>query len=360
MRFPLLLQLLRRNDISLHPKKLLRALFLLQGSLWSSLFAFVEKKRISGIIKEYNPPADPVFIIGHWRTGSTLLHQLLACDPQFAAPTLFQVALPESFLTTRKYFRIPFSLFIGKHRPMDNVSLGMDEPQEDEYAIFRMTCHSPLELLIFPGTRGYFLDQVKEYIPSGDEMTNWEEKLRYFFKCVAYSKNGRVISKNPFHSFRIPALIKMFPNARFIHIIRDPVETVPSTIHMWNIVQRQNCLTDFEHKPEIDEVCKYISLIDNEINEKKQLIGEGNFALIRYEDLEKNPKEEISKLYLSLGLEMSSEFEQNVQNFLKEHIHFQKNTYTLSDDQRKRIRFNLTDYLTNYAYTVPDPNTSSL
>ena len=47
----------------------------------------------------------PVFILGHWRQGTTHLHNLLSLDPQFAYPTLFQTLYPRSFLTTEALIR---------------------------------------------------------------------------------------------------------------------------------------------------------------------------------------------------------------------------------------------------------------
>ena len=41
---------------------------------------------------------DPVFILGHWRSGTTLLHGLMAQDDQFAYPRIYQVSNPHSFL----------------------------------------------------------------------------------------------------------------------------------------------------------------------------------------------------------------------------------------------------------------------
>ena len=139
IRLPVLLRLLGKNPVSLHPKYLSRLAFLLQSSLWSSIFARLEKARYQKEIEKTRIAESPVFIVGHWRTGSTFLHQLMAKDPALYAPTLFEVAQPECFLSSYNYFRPVFSNFVDKHRPMDNVRLGMNEPQEDEYAIYRMT-----------------------------------------------------------------------------------------------------------------------------------------------------------------------------------------------------------------------------
>ena len=93
-----LFRLLSRNRISLHPKYLLRVLFLLQGSFFASVFNRVEKWKLGSKLKTYNMPDDPVFIIGHWRTGTTLLHQLMALNDKLVTPSVFHVSTPESFL----------------------------------------------------------------------------------------------------------------------------------------------------------------------------------------------------------------------------------------------------------------------
>ena len=160
-----LFRLIRRNRISSNPQAILRILFLIQSSLWSGLFSLIEKVRYSSAIDKTPIPADPIFIIGHWRTGSTFLHQLMSLDPNLAAPTLFQVAVPDSFLVSYNYYKPIFKTMVGKHRPMDMVKLGMDEPQEDEYAIYRITDCSPLENIVFPKNRNYFLLREGDFMP---------------------------------------------------------------------------------------------------------------------------------------------------------------------------------------------------
>ena len=54
----------------------------------------IERKLFGKKIDSFSCPDGPIFIIGHWRTGTTLLHQLMNLDPNLAAPTLFQVAEP--------------------------------------------------------------------------------------------------------------------------------------------------------------------------------------------------------------------------------------------------------------------------
>ena len=98
-------RILHRKKISWHPKYICRILFLMQSSLWASMFAFLENKHYRKKIDASEKPVDPILIIGHWRTGTTYLHQLLGCDPAMVTPTLFQVAMPDSFITSYSYFK---------------------------------------------------------------------------------------------------------------------------------------------------------------------------------------------------------------------------------------------------------------
>lgn len=166
--FSRLVSLVKKNSISIHPKYLFRFIFIAQSAIWSTLFSWIENKRYRKKISSTPVPKDPIFIIGHWRTGSTLLHQLLNLDQNLAAPTLFQVAEPDCFLSTYRYYMPVFSALLPDYRPMDNVKLGMDEPQEDEYAIYRMTTFSPIERLVFPENSHYFILDYPSFLPSNE------------------------------------------------------------------------------------------------------------------------------------------------------------------------------------------------
>ena len=92
--------------------------------------------------------------------------------------------------------------------------------------------------------------------------------------------------------------------------------------------------------------------MDLEVRAKKTEFKNSCFAEIKYEELEKDPLEEIRKLYLSLGLEMSLKHENNIRKFCSGHIHFQKNTYTLTNEQREAIIDQMKDYMSNHQYSA--------
>jgi len=347
---PNLLRLLRRNEISFRPKYLFRLLFLLQSALWSSFFAYIEKVKYEKKIRKVAIPEDPVFIIGHWRSGSTFLHQLMSLDPNFTVPTLFNVAIPDSFLSSHKYYKPIMTSLVSKFRPMDKVRLGMDEPQEDEYAVYRITQFSPLERLVFPNNSNYFLLDLPSFLPENSRLADWEQKLVWYFRKLSFKSGKPIVSKNPFNSLRIRELNKLFPEARFIHIYRNPFDVIPSTIHMWNIIQQQNSLNRQGRKPELDEVVTVFDRVLSAIRNDKESLPEKRFYEMPFEDLESDPVKEITKLYKAFNLNYNDEFEKKMISFLSDLQGFQKNIFHLTTAEKTRIYSRLRHHMEHFGY----------
>ena len=316
---------------------MIRLVFLMQSAFWSSFFSWIEKARYSGALKSAHVPDDPIFIIGHWRTGSTFLHQLMSLDRNLHTPTLFQVAVPDSFLVSYPYYRPIFKRVVSEHRPMDYVKIGMDEPQEDEYAIYRITSYSPLENLVFPKSPSYFLNHGSPFLPDDGSMTRWKEEVKNFYKKLHFKSGKRIVSKNPFNSFRINVLYDIFPKARFIHIVRHPYCVVPSTIHMWNILHDQNSMNSNGTGPEFSEVVGVLKNLVGTVEQAKKDLPAGAIVQIRFEDLETNPAGVLKGVYKELGLPFTEEFEHRIKVFMDENRSFKKNSFSLSGQEKLAI-----------------------
>jgi omega-hydroxy-beta-dihydromenaquinone-9 sulfotransferase len=289
------------------------------------------------------PP--PIFIIGHWRTGTTYLHQLMSLNPDLIAPSLFQVAIPNGFLSSYKFYRPLMKFMVRRQRPMDMVTMGIDEPQEDEYALFRMTGFSPLEYLIFPESSGYYLMKHNSFLPGGRKMLEWENALMLFFKKIYLQSGKTIVSKNPFNSMRINELKRIFPEARFIHIYRHPFDVIPSTINMYDIVQNQNCLNRNGTKPTIPEVCEVFDKIMNVIRHDLKSLPVGTYFELKFEELEADPVGSLKLLFQSLNLDFSEEYEKKVRIFLSETKDYKKNKFQLTLEEKKMITTSLEHHI---------------
>ena len=326
-------------------------MFLVQSALWSDLFSWIEWKRYGKKIESTPVPEDPIFIIGHWRTGTTLLHQFMNLDPNLGAPTLFQVAEPNCFICSYRYYAPVFSALLSKKRPMDNVRLGINEPQEDEYAIYRITDFSPIERLVFPENSSYFLLDYNSFLPGDEtERKEWEKQLCLFFRKLFFFHGKRIVSKNPFNSLRIKELSALFPKARFIHIVRHPYDVVPSTIHLWKIVLRQNILNRKGSEPGMKDVVEGLDRVLSTIEKDKSVLPEENFYEMKFEDLEADPVAELKKIYSRFHLPFDDDFHHSLQVFTDGLKNYRKNEFHLEEEEKELIRRQLFRHMHIFNY----------
>jgi hypothetical protein len=360
IRFRSLIKLMTRNRFSVLPPYCFRFLFLLQNALWASFFTRRDRIIWGDYFRKHPLPKDPVIIVGHWRTGSTWLHQLMNLDEQLSAPTLYQTSMPESFITARPYFAPIMTKLIGKFRPFDNVRTGIDEPQEDEFALFRMTCDSPLEQLMFPKDPTYFLLQPGcSFNKAGKTQEKWVAAMMEFYRKISWFNKKRLLLKNPFHSMRIAVLKELFPDARFIHIFRNPLEVVPSTIRMWSVVGSQNVMNSHFKAPSVEEVSKFYAIMLSEIEAQFNQLAPGTFTSIKYEDLLQDPVATLKRSYANIGLEFTTVFEQKLIEHLDLNRNFEKNNYKLEEETRSSISVQLHDFMQKHSYLTANVNNSN-
>ena len=95
----------------------------------------------------------PVFIIGHWRSGTTLMHELISLDKRFAFPSNFEAFVPQHFLLTRHLMYPLVSLLMPRKRPMDSMTMNASSPQEDDFALCSYGAPTPYLRIAFPNNQ---------------------------------------------------------------------------------------------------------------------------------------------------------------------------------------------------------------
>jgi len=347
-----LLKLVGRNGISFQPKYMKRFGFLFYSSLWTSVMTVLERLQYAKTIKEKSYTDDPVIIVGHWRSGSTYLHQLLNMCPHLVAPNLFQIGTPDSFLSSRKILEPFIRLYMRPKRTVDNVAISIDEPQEDEFALFRMTTFSPIERLIFPSSSDYFLKDDDTFLPPKDMEKQWQDSLYTFCKKLYIESGKRIVLKNPFHSMRIPHLRKLFPKAKFIHIYRNPLSVIPSTVRMWTIVGQQNALRDNFTPPSLGQVVDVYGKIMSKMRKDLDALPKEDSCEIRFECMEKNPVKSVKNICQFLDIPFTKDYGKNLHAFLESTKNYRKNKYSISKHEASIIKERLKDHMRYYKYRV--------
>ena len=228
-------RLLRENRFAIDPAYWHRALFITGASLVNSWYRRGEQRRYGRAIDEVEITKPPLFILGHWRSGTTLLHYLLAQDnAQFTFANTYQAVNPCTFLTTEEVNTRRFSGMVPPQRPMDNMELGFHTPQEDEFAPLLLTLRSLYLGISFPKRADIYAKYLTfRGVPRG-EIDELHAALLWFCKKLTFKQDRALLLKSPPHMARIPLLLEMFPDARFVHIHRNPYDVFRSTRHYFN------------------------------------------------------------------------------------------------------------------------------
>ncbi|MFN5320752.1 MAG: sulfotransferase family protein [Planctomycetota bacterium] len=184
-------------------------------------------------IAQTNLAAPPLFIIGHWRSGTTLLHELLTLDESVTCPTTLDTFIPHHLLVSRAVLKPLVSLLLPGRRPMDNMELAGDSPQEDDFALISLGAPTSYRGIAFPRDRlkETLVFDPAELAPADRERLRWS--LDYFYRTLTCRTPKPLVLKSPPHTARLSELSEWFPGARFIHISREPYKLVPSTARMW-------------------------------------------------------------------------------------------------------------------------------
>jgi omega-hydroxy-beta-dihydromenaquinone-9 sulfotransferase len=352
IKFTTLFKLVFKHGIGLHPKYIFRFFLLVPSSIISQILIWVEKVKFEKKIKQATIEKPPVFIIGHWRSGTTFLHQLISLDDQFTVPTFVQTIIPEHFLFSSKYYVPLLNKVLPEKRPMDEVELKPLAPMEDEFGLLKMGSVSPFEKLLFPSAKTKFLSGVQEFIPEGKDLFKWKSNLIIFIKKITLLTHKQIVLKNPFHTPRMSLLSEVFPGSKFIHIVRHPYKIVPSSINMWNIVAQENSLKSGWKKPTLNETTEILDKFWLSVEENKKKLKENELSLVKYEDLEINPVKELRRIYKELDLEFNSEFEACINQFMEENKNYKKNVFIVPAEEKSLINNKLSLYFQTFNYDI--------
>ncbi len=168
-------------------------------------------------------PEDPVFIVGFWRTGSTLLHSRLAAHGGFASPRTWQCFNPSTMLL------MPPPKPQKALRPMDTGVIHTFSEQEDEFAALLLGEPSLYRIFIDPRRTQDWLALPHQWMNAATPLSDrWQD----FLKGVLKLNPGRLLLKSPNHTFRLPWLAKRFPKARFVWLSRDREDLLRSNLSM--------------------------------------------------------------------------------------------------------------------------------
>jgi len=280
---------------------------------------------------------DPIFILGHWRTGTTHVHNLLALDPRLSFPTTFECSAPHHCLLTDRLYPKLFSWLLPTKRAMDDMEVGFDRAQEDELALVALGAPSPYWSLGFPGDRTgrRFLTLAV----SDEERERWESTFLDFLRLVSFRHPGKpLVLKSPPHTGRLAVLARLFPRARFVHLVREPVTVFASTVRLWRENRALNALAPWSEEQLEREVLETLPEMYRNFEHDRAGIPPGQFHQMRYEDLVGDPLAALERCYGAIGLGEFAVVRPHVERYLAGLRGYRMNEFAVSPEGTAAIR----------------------
>lgn len=182
-------------------------------------------------------------------------------------------------------------------------------------------------------------------------LDRWRRKMREFVQMLTLRKKGkRLVMKSPPHTGRIEELAKLFPGAKFIHIVRDPSVIFPSTRRLWVSLDVAQGLQHPHHRDLDEYVLSAFERMYRGFNRQRDAIPASQICELKYEDLVRDPMGQLRRIYQQLEL---GDFD-SVCNQIEAHVTSQKdyktNRHELEPELRAEIRRRWSNYFERYGY----------
>ncbi len=304
-----------------------------------SSFKGIQDSRYEKLLKDKPLECPPVFILGHWRSGTTFLHNVLSQDKNFAYNTTYQTVMPHLMMWGQGFFKGSTSIVMPDKRPTDNMELNVDQPQEEEFALSNMTEHSYYHLWFFPQLMEYYADKYLLFDTISEaELQEFEEVFIKLIKISVWNCDGRqFLSKNPPHTGRVKELLKMFPDAKFIYLMRNPYTVFESTRSFFTKTIKPLQLQDLSDEQMEENILRIYAKLYHKYEADKKLIPEGNLIEIKFEDYEADAMAQTELIYKSLGLEGFEEARPNFDKYISKKKGHKKTKYNFDERTVKLV-----------------------
>ncbi|MBN2022715.1 MAG: sulfotransferase [Pirellulales bacterium] len=353
MNLPGWWRLLVQNRFAVAPKCWAMALIISDLATVNSALGVLQNLIYGRRIRRARIEEHPLFIIGHWRAGTTLLHELMVLDRRHTYPDTYACFAPNHFVLTGRVFPKMLHFLMPSQRPMDNMQAGWARPQEDEFALCNMGLPSPYLTIAFPNRPA----QCREYLDlegvAPDELRAWQRQFEWFLKCLTACHPGRIVLKSPPHTARIKPILDLWPDARFVHIVRDPYVLFPSTVNLWKRLYQDEGLQIPTCAGLEEHVFETLTRMYGAFERQRELVRPSRLCDVRYEELVRDPIGQMERIYGELELGGFDQARPAIEAHMAAQADYKTNRYELTPELRDEITRRWGAYAERYGYTPP-------
>lgn len=344
-------RLLFQNKFRVHPKYWLRLWYSMALSGITFPLRVIERLRFKRKIKKYQLEEDPIFIIGHWRSGTTFLHYLFAQDKSKGLVSNIEVYAPHFFLAFPKFTRKLIEISLPETRPMDEIKINADLPGEEEHSLGAIDKYGFFHSMIFPRNFKTYASYKSFEKTKPKDLVRWKRRYTHFIKKVAYKNKGKImVLKNPANTYRVQYLKEMYPNAKYIHLYRNPYEVYASSIRFHLDTYGIFSLQTWEDEVVKKDVLDIYKELYYNWEQKIEGIPKENWIDIKYEDFIKEPMKTLEQVYKELNIKGFDENKQKYIDFIESQKDYKPLEYEFSDDFIKLVNENCDHIFKRFGY----------
>ncbi|MBS0209456.1 MAG: sulfotransferase [Planctomycetes bacterium] len=319
-------------------------------SALNSVWGTAQQLAFGGKVDRIELVAPPIIVLGHWRSGTTLLHELMVLDPRHSFPNTYECLAPNHFLSSEKLITQWFHSLLPARRQIDNMSAGWDRPQEEEFALCNLGVPSPYLQIAFPNHRHKYDDYLTlENVPP-KVVNAWKQTLLRFLKQITLQNPKRLVLKSPPHTARVSTLVEMFPEAKFVHVIRDPNAVFTSTYNLWRTLYTRHGLQRPNYEGLEEYVLSTFERMYRKYERDRALLRPDQLVEVRYEDLVANPIGEMEAIYEQMQLGGFDELRPRLEAYVQSLDGYQTNRYDARPEHRKLVAERWQPLMQRYGY----------
>jgi hypothetical protein len=244
-------------------------------------------------------------------------------------------------------------VLLPKKRPQDDVPVGFDRPQEEEFGMLMLGEGTPYVTHAWPR----FGPADTEYLDfkgvSAADRKKWADAYMWLYRRLVLKHAGkRLVMKTPANAARLKLLTKLFPDARYVYLARNPLEVFPSTVKLWRALYSTQGLHNPPNlDPWLDDyVLDMFARLTEDYEEDKHLIPKDRLVEMRYEDFVKDPVASMRDIYQRLDIPNFAQAEAPMREFLGERSEHKVSRYELPPALKRKVIDRLKPYIDRFGY----------
>lgn len=316
-----------------------KLLYILLISALGLPLRLLENVRFGKQIQNTEIQLPPIFILGHWRSGTTHLHRLMAQDQNLGYVSSLQAFLPEIFLGMQCGWNLDLKKIWPEVRVMDNVTYAPDVPEEEEYALGNVLPLSFYHCWYFPKRMQEFFNQAVLLNDISDALREeWKSAYIKILKKTTFEHRGkRLVVKNPANTARVEILLELFPDAKFIHIYRDPYDVYASTKYFYEKLLPHYMFQKISKQELEENIFNFYQQLMQKFFDSVDAIPSNNLIEISYEYFDTHEIEVLKQVYEQLEIPEFSASESAFRQYRDAHNNYKKNSYVLDERTKEKI-----------------------